>query len=45
MRAWYRGLDLLPGGIEQVIPAESALEETVIRVMTDSGVSRAAISR
>jgi hypothetical protein len=45
MRGWYRGLDLLPGGIEQVIPAESALEETVIRVMTDSGLGRAAFSR
>jgi hypothetical protein len=27
MRQWYRGLDLLPGGIEHVIPAESSLEE------------------
>jgi adenylate kinase family enzyme len=38
MRAWYRGQDLLPGGIEQVIPADSALEETVTRLMTDAGL-------
>lgn len=36
MRAWYRGLDLLPGGIEQVIPAESSLDDTVRKVMTDA---------
>ena len=38
MRRWYRGLDLLPGGIEQVIPADSALENTVSRLMTDAGL-------
>jgi hypothetical protein len=38
MRRWYRGLDLLPGGIEQVIPAESALENTVSRLMADAGL-------
>ena len=41
MRGWYRGLDLLPDGIEQVIPAESALEDTVFKVMADSGLRRA----
>lgn len=25
MRQWYRGLDLLPDRVEQVIPAESSL--------------------
>lgn len=39
MRQWYRGLDLLPGGIEQVIPAASALESTVTRVMADAGLN------
>lgn len=38
MRRWYRGLDLLPGGIEQVIPAESSLEDTASRVMADAGL-------
>ena len=39
MRRWYRGLDLLPGGIEQVIPAASALESTVTRLMADAGLN------
>jgi 8-oxo-dGTP pyrophosphatase MutT (NUDIX family) len=38
MRQWYRGLDLLPGGIEHVIPAESSLEETVSTMMADAGL-------
>ena len=38
MRGWYRGLDLLPGGIEQIIPAGSALEDTVRKVMTDTAL-------
>ena len=38
MRQWYRGLDLLPGGIEHVIPADSALEDTVTRLMADAGL-------
>jgi 8-oxo-dGTP pyrophosphatase MutT (NUDIX family) len=36
MRQWWRGLDLLPGGIEQVIPADSALDDTVTRLMADA---------
>jgi 8-oxo-dGTP pyrophosphatase MutT (NUDIX family) len=39
MRQWYRGLDLLPGGIEHVIPAESSLEETVSTIMADAGLA------
>jgi hypothetical protein len=38
MRAWYGKRDLLPGGLEQVIPAGSALDETVRRIMTESGL-------
>lgn len=38
MSAWYRDNDLLPDGIEQVIPADSSLEQTVERVMTDAGL-------
>jgi hypothetical protein len=40
MRRWYRGLDLLPDGIEQVIPAESELENMVSRLMADAGLDR-----
>ncbi len=39
MRTWYRELDLLPGGIEQIIPAYSPLDATVRRVMTDAGLA------
>lgn len=39
MRDWYRDRDLLPGGIEHVIPAGSTLENTVRRVMRDTGLS------
>jgi hypothetical protein len=37
MRSWYRERDLLPGGIEQVIPAASSLEDTVGLVMHEAG--------
>lgn len=40
MRSWYRGLDLLPGGIEQVITAASTLEQTVTRIMTEATLSQ-----
>jgi hypothetical protein len=36
MRDWHRELDLLPGGIEQVIPAETAQGAIVRRIMADS---------
>ena len=36
MRRWYRSLDLLPGGVEQVIPPDSALESTVTSMMIDA---------
>lgn len=39
MRDWYRELDLLPGGIEQVIPASSTLESTVQQIMRKTGLS------
>jgi hypothetical protein len=38
MRGWYRERDLLPDGIEQVIPAKSSLDDTVSRVMTDAAL-------
>ena len=39
MSAWYRELDLLPDGIEQVIHAGMSLDDTVRRVMTDAGLA------
>jgi adenylate kinase family enzyme len=39
MRAWYRERDLLPGGIEQIIPADSSLEDTVRLVMLEAGLA------
>jgi AAA domain len=37
MRTWYCDRDLLPGGIEQIVPAASSLEDTVRLVMQDAG--------
>lgn len=39
LRAWYRPLDLLPGGVETVIGTDSALTETVGRIMRTTGLS------
>ena len=39
MRAWYRELDLMPGGIEQIIPAEMPQDKIVRRIMADSGLT------
>jgi len=39
MRDWYRELDLLPGGTEQVIPATMPQDEVVRRIMADSGLT------
>jgi hypothetical protein len=39
MRAWYRELDVLPGGAEQVIPAEMPQDQIVRRIMADSGLA------
>ncbi|MFF8263689.1 AAA family ATPase [Streptomyces virginiae] len=38
LRAWYRERDLLPGGVETVVGAHSALTETVERIMRDTGL-------
>jgi hypothetical protein len=40
MRAWYRPRDLLPEGIEQIIPADSTLEQTTARIMTDARLAQ-----
>ena len=39
LRDWYRELDLLPGGTETVIFADSALPETVDRILLDTGLA------
>ncbi|MGI5459050.1 AAA family ATPase [Streptomyces sp. CA-249302] len=39
LRDWYRPLDLLPGGVESVIGAESGLVETVERIMRGTGLA------
>ena len=38
LREWYRPLNLLPGGVEAVIPATSPLDGTVDRVLHESGL-------
>lgn len=42
MAAWYRELDLLPGGIEKIIPAASSLAATVCQIMSETGLDVAA---
>ncbi|MCX4766886.1 kinase [Streptomyces sp. NBC_01275] len=39
LRDWYRELDLLPGGAETVIGADSSLEETVARILRETGLA------
>ncbi|MGW6686290.1 AAA family ATPase [Streptomyces sp. NPDC054961] len=38
MREWYRPLDLLSGDWESVIGADASLEDTVVRVMKETGL-------
>jgi len=38
MQSWYRDRDLLPGAIEQIIGAASTLNDTVQRIMSDTGL-------
>ncbi|MFF7458666.1 AAA family ATPase [Kitasatospora sp. NPDC008115] len=39
MAAWYRPRDLLPGRLEHVVPQDSTLEETVERILADTGLA------
>ncbi|MFF7763928.1 P-loop NTPase family protein [Streptomyces griseorubiginosus] len=39
LRDWYRERDLLPGGIETVIGADTALHETVDRILNETGLA------
>ena len=38
MSDWYRPLDLLPDGGEQIISAEMSLDDTVSKMMADAGL-------
>ncbi|MEV8077885.1 AAA family ATPase [Streptomyces pseudogriseolus] len=38
LRGWYREKDLLPGGLETVIDAASTLDDTVQRILSESGL-------
>ncbi|WP_328333415.1 AAA family ATPase [Streptomyces sp. NBC_00455] len=40
LRGWYREQDLLPGGLETVIEASSALDNTVKRIMHETGLDK-----
>ncbi|MFC8852470.1 M15 family metallopeptidase [Streptomyces sp. NPDC057144] len=44
LTSWYRELDLLPGGLETVIPADSTLQNTVARIVGDTDLTAAAPS-
>ncbi|WP_461084937.1 AAA family ATPase [Streptomyces deserti] len=39
LRDWYRERDLLPGGLETVIGADSSLPDTIERIMLDTGLA------
>ncbi|MGP3751034.1 M15 family metallopeptidase [Streptomyces sp. IBSNAI001] len=41
LTSWYRELDLLPGGLETVIPADSTLHDTVARIVRDTDLAPA----
>lgn len=40
LRSWYRPRDVLPGGVESVIGADSSLTRTIDRIMTETGLDR-----
>ncbi|MFG3293457.1 M15 family metallopeptidase [Streptomyces sp. NPDC048179] len=42
LSSWYRELDLLPGGLETVIPAASTLQDTVARIVRETDLTAAA---
>ncbi|MEU1147463.1 M15 family metallopeptidase [Streptomyces sp. NPDC005863] len=42
LTSWYRELDLLPGGPEAVVPADSTLQDTVDRIVRDTDLTAVA---
>ncbi|MFJ4710048.1 M15 family metallopeptidase [Streptomyces anulatus] len=41
LASWYRELDLLPGGLETVLPADSTLQDTIARILRETGLTSA----
>jgi D-alanyl-D-alanine dipeptidase/8-oxo-dGTP pyrophosphatase MutT (NUDIX family)/predicted kinase len=41
LASWYRELDLLPGGLETVVPADSTLPDTVARILRETDLTSA----
>ncbi len=41
LASWYRELDLLPCGLETVLPADSTLQDTVARILHETGLASA----
>ncbi|MCM2515825.1 D-alanyl-D-alanine carboxypeptidase family protein, partial [Streptomyces griseoincarnatus] len=41
LASWYRELDLLPDGLETVIPADSTLQDTVARILRETELAPA----
>ncbi|WP_087100472.1 AAA family ATPase [Nocardiopsis sp. JB363] len=39
LRQWWRPRDLLPGGVEEVIDEHSSLDQSVARILKDSGLA------
>lgn len=40
MCQWWRPRDLLPGGVEEIIDEHSSLDQSVARILKDSGLAR-----
>ncbi|MFC8349798.1 M15 family metallopeptidase [Streptomyces sp. NPDC057280] len=41
LTSWYREMDLLPGALETVIPADSTLQDTVARIIRETDLTSA----
>ncbi|MET8102417.1 AAA family ATPase [Streptomyces sp. NPDC005236] len=41
LASWYRELDLLPGSLETVIPADSTLQDTTTRILRETDLASA----
>ncbi|MFJ8980149.1 M15 family metallopeptidase [Streptomyces sp. NPDC102282] len=41
LASWYRELDLLPGGLETVLPADTTLQDTIARILRETGLASA----
>ncbi|SNX66433.1 D-alanyl-D-alanine dipeptidase [Streptomyces sp. TLI_55] len=41
LTSWYRELDLLPGGLETVIPVHSTLQDTIARIVRETDLASA----